>query len=216
MAPNWPSQFCWSFCLSQAQGPYFRFSSFLTSTWPACSPPLQQPQTHRFMPAPSSVLWVHIMAIHSVYSPWCLGCVLGGPPRCILSPVPRIWAWCSPHPTGVLGTRVERRLELLLQENSSNCPWVSLFSLFHFEKFLLLNPATPYKKGPILSHSPPLQLEWGLSGSGPHTAQLSTIPSHCLQSPWIYHFVLIHLLVTSSNQVFLSAAQTLFCGGGSN
>ena len=29
-------------------------------------------------------------------------------------------------------------------------------SLFIFEKFLLLNPAAPYKEGPVLSHSPPL------------------------------------------------------------
>ena len=34
-----------------------------------------------------------------------------------------------------------------------------------------------YKEGPVLSHSPPLQLDWGLSRSGPHTAQLSTLPS---------------------------------------
>ena len=89
------------------------------------------------------------------------------------------------------------------------------FSLFLFEKFLLLNPAAPYKEGPVLSHSPPLQLDLGLSGSGPHMTQLSTLPSWCPQSPWIYHFVLIPLPATSSNQVSLSAAQALFGRGGS-
>ena len=34
--------------------------------------------------------------------------------------------------------------------------------LFPFEK-ILLNPAAPYKEGPVLSHSPPLHLDWGLS-----------------------------------------------------
>ena len=57
----------------------------------------------------------------------------------------------------------------------------------------------PYKEGPVLSHSPPLQLDWGLSGSASHTAQLSTLPSQRLQSPWVYHFILIPLPVTSSN-----------------
>ena len=68
-----------------------------------------------------------------------------------------------------------------MQENSPNCPRVSLFfffkSLFLFKKFLLLNPATPYKEGPVLLNSAPLQLGPGLSGSGPHMAQLSTLPS---------------------------------------
>ena len=57
--------------------------------------------------------------------------------------------------------------------------------LFLFEKILLLNPATPYKEGPVLLHSPPLQLDWRLSGSGPHMAQLSTFPSQSPQSPWV-------------------------------
>ena len=49
--------------------------------------------------------------------------------------------------------------------------------LFLFEKILLLNPAAPYKERPVLSHNPPLQLDQGLSGSWPHTAQLSTLPA---------------------------------------
>ena len=51
----------------------------------------------------------------------------------------------------------------------------------------MLNPATPYKEGPVLSHSPPLQLDWGLSRSGPNTAQLSTLPSRYTRSLWVYH-----------------------------
>ena len=88
--------------------------------------------------------------------------------------------------------------------------------LFLFEKILLLNPASQYKEGPVLSHSPPLQLDVGLSGSGPVTAQLSTLPS---QHPWslvsvcLPHFVIIPLPATSSNQVSLTAAQPLFGRG---
>ena len=55
--------------------------------------------------------------------------------------------------------------------------YLSFFFFTFSEKFLLLNPATPYKEGPVLSHSPPLQLDRGLSVSGPNTAQLSTLPS---------------------------------------
>ena len=87
--------------------------------------------------------------------------------------------------------------------------------LFLFQKILLLNPASPYKEGPVLSHSPPLQLDQGLSRSGPNTAQLSTFPTWYPQSLWVYHFVLIPLPATSSNQVSLGAAETLFGRGGS-
>ena len=88
--------------------------------------------------------------------------------------------------------------------------------VFLFEKILLLNRAAPFKEGPVLSHSPPLHVDWGQSRSWPDTAQLSTLPSQCPQSPWDYHFVLIPLPATSSNQLFLGAAQTLFVRGGSH
>ena len=54
--------------------------------------------------------------------------------------------------------------------------------LFLFEKILLLNPAAPYKEGPVLSHSPPLQLDRGLSGSGPDkpNSRLSLAGAHSL------------------------------------
>ena len=118
--------------------------------------------------------------------------------------------------TGAPCSQVERRLELLLQKNSPNCPQVSLFffSLFLFEKIFLLNPAFTYKGGPVLSHSPPLQLDWGLSGSGPDTSQLSTLPSQCTRSPWVYHFVLIPLPATSSNQISGCCSNLVWQGRG--
>ena len=39
--------------------------------------------------------------------------------------------------------------------------------IFLFEKILLLNPATLYKEGSVLLHSPPLQLDWDSMGQGP-------------------------------------------------
>ena len=157
-------------------------------------------------------------AFSGAHSPWCLRCSPGVPLRCVFSLVSQMWAHCSPYPCGNVHSWLERRLELLLQENSPNCCQVSLslsffFPLFLFEKFLLLNPAAPYKEGPVLSHSPPLQLEQGLSRTD--MAQLSTLSSRCTRSLWVYYFVLIPLPATSSNQVSLGAAQTLFGRGGS-
>ena len=176
----------------------------------------------RFYYLTSSGLWVWAQGL-----PWCAlspvpqvwsqvppRCALSLIPqmcarRCALSPVLWIWAQCPPTAPQEhqVGGWVERRLELLLQENSPNCPRGGLLL---FEKILLLNPAAPCKEGPVLSHSPPLQLDWGLSGSGPHTAQLSTLPSQCPQSLCVYHFVLLPLPATLSNQVSLGAAQALF------
>ena len=50
-------------------------------------------------------------------------------------------------------------------------------------------PLPPYKEGPVLSHSPPLQLDRDCLGQG-HTAQFSTPPGRCPWSPWVYHFSL--------------------------
>ena len=52
--------------------------------------------------------------------------------------------------------------------------------LFLFEKILLLNPAAPYKEGPVLSHSPPLQLDQDCLGQGPTrpNSQLSPAGVH--------------------------------------
>ena len=65
-------------------------------------------------------------------------------------------------------------------------PWSVSFSLFVFENFFLLKPATLYKEVPVLSHSPPLLLEQGLSRSGPIMSQLSTLPSRSPQSPSLF------------------------------
>ena len=122
---------------------------------------------------------------------------------------------------GALRVWVGRKPGQVLQQNSSNIRGMSLFQLYLFEKFLLLNPAAPYKEGPALLLSPPFQLDPGLSRSGPSRTQLSALPSRHPQSPWctqppcVYHFVLIPLPVTSSNQVSPGAAQTLFGRGGS-
>ena len=54
--------------------------------------------------------------------------------------------------------------------------------LFLFEKFLLLSPGTPQREGPVLSHSPPLQLERGLCQglSRPNSPQPAHRVSMCL------------------------------------
>ena len=91
-------------------------------------------------------------------------------------------------------------------------PQVFLFSLFLFEKFFLLKPATLYKEGPVLSHRPPLQLDWGLSRLGPLKAGLHSL-CECSPPLGVCYFVLIPLPATSSNQVSPGAAQTLFGKG---
>ena len=107
---------------------------------------------------------------------------------------------------------VESRLELLLQGNSPKCPRGS-FSFWEKSSCSILW-LPPYKEGPVLSHSPPLQVGQGLSGSGSHAAQLSTLLGQHPWSPWVFHFVLIPLPATSGNQVSHSVAQALFGSGG--
>ena len=127
-----------------------------------------------------------------------------------------MWAWGLPHLCGsalLLGG--EEAGAAAAGEFPKLLPSVSFLSLFLFEKFLLLNPTAPYLEGPVLSHSPSLQLDQGMSGSEPITAQLSTLPSWPTQSPWVYHIVLIPHLATSSNHVSLGAAQPLCGKGGS-
>ena len=94
-------------------------------------------------------------------------------------------------------------------------PSVSFSSLFLFERILLLNPAAPYKEGRVLSQCPPLQLDWG-------TVWVSAQHGPPLNSPQMEPTVSVDLPLrpyplpaTSSNQVSLSAAQTLFGRGGS-
>ena len=109
---------------------------------------------------------------------------------------------------------MEKRLELLLQENSPKCPRGS-FSFWEKSSCSILW-LPPCKEGLVLSHSPPLQLVWGLSWSGSHVAQLSTLLSQRphLWSPWVYHFVLVPLIATSGNQVSHSVARPCLAGEG--
>ena len=98
----------------------------------------------------------------------------------------------------------------MMQGNSPKCPQ----GLFLFGKILLLNPAAPSIQGracPLTQPTSPARP--GLSGSGPHTVQLSTLPSWRPWSQWVYHFILIPIPVTSNNQVSLGAIQALFGRG---
>ena len=63
-------------------------------------------------------------------------------------------------------------------------PQSALEGLFLFEKILLLNSATPYKEGPVISHSPPLQLDQGLFGQDPTqpNSELSPAGTHGLRA----------------------------------
>ena len=67
----------------------------------------------------------------------------------------------------------------MLQGNSPKCPRGSFYFWEKSSCSLLCLP--PYKEGPVLSHSPPLQLAQGLSGSGSHMPNfqlsLSSAPS---------------------------------------
>ena len=138
---------------------------------------------------------VFLAALRGVHSPWCL-----------------VFGLDAPHtPEGASCSRVWGDWSCYCRRIPQTAPKC----LFLFEKILLLNPATPYKEGPVISHSPPLELDQGLSRSVSHMAQLSTFPRQCPQSPWVYHFVLIPFPATSSNQVSLSVAQALFGRGGS-
>ena len=86
---------------------------------------------------------------------------------------------------------------------------------FFWGKILLLNPVAPSLQGracPLTQPSSPARP--GLSGSGSHMAQLSTLLSQRPWSPWVSHLVLIPLPATSGNQVSHSVAQALFGRGG--
>ena len=91
-------------------------------------------------------------------------------------------------------------------------PWRVFFFLGKSSCSILWLPL--YKEGPVLSHSPPLQLGGGLSRSGSQMSQLSTLLSQRQWSPWVYHFILIPLPANSGNQVSHSVAPALFGRGG--
>ena len=199
--------------MQQAEG---GSSPFLISTPPASSPVPQQPLVPQ-------VRWHTLLkaTVQAQGLPWCVLFSVPwkwaqGPSRCKLSLVPWMWARVLPYHLGRAVWQGGEKARAAAAGEFPKLPQnVSFFSLFLFEKILLLSPAAPYKEGPFLSHSPPLQLDLGLSGSGPGTAQLSTLPSWHPQSPWVYPFLLIPLPATSSNQISLGDAQTLFGRGGS-
>ena len=167
-------------------------------------------------PLDAHTCWWCTQSPVSVHTPQLVPMV-SGPPRCALPPPPVLWIW-SPYPhtsvgmqmggwlggeeTGAVAAgklpKVPPRVFFFLGKSSCSILWLPL-----------------YKEGPILSHSPPLQLDRGLSGSGSHRAQLSILPSQRPQSLWVYHFVLIPLSATSSNQVSHGVAEALFGKGGS-
>ena len=158
----------------------------------------------------SSGLWVCAQGL--LWLALSLGPVVSGPSKLHSS---RCFGFGlnAPHtPMRGPSGQVERKLELLLQENSPKCPRGS----FSFWK----NPPAQSchsiqgRAYPLTQLTSPARP--GIVWSGPHMAQLSILPSWPPQSPWVYHFILIPLPVTSSNQVCLGAAQALFGRGGSH
>ena len=150
-------------------------------------------------------LWSHLSELHS---PRSVSVVLVHL-RIARSLVWCLWCWVHTLPgtedLGSISPTPLRECRAAWWRGDWSCccrriPQSSPEGLFLFEKILLLNLAAPYKEGPVLSHSPPLQLDQGLSGLGLHTAQLSILPSQRPRSPvCLSHFILIPLPVTSSN-----------------
>ena len=135
-----------------------------------------------------------------VPTPWCLGCGLGD-----LLPT-----------VGAPGGGLERRLELLLQENSPNCPQVSLY--FHF--FFLRNSSCSILRS-IQGRAHPLTMTTSPARLGDCPGQGPTQPNS--HSPQLVHMVSVGLPLrlywppcNSSNQVSLGAAQIFFGRGGSH
>ena len=95
------------------------------------------------------------------------------PPRCVLSPWSFRFGVHTHHsPVGALSSWVERRLELLLQESSLNCPGGSFC---FWENPPVQSCCSIHGRAcPLTQLTSPTRP--GMSGSGPHTAQLSTIP----------------------------------------
>ena len=92
----------------------------------------------------------------------CVSEVVSGTSEMRTLLVPWIWAPCPPPlwSAGLAAADGEEAPAADAGEFPKLRPSVSFFlSLFLFEKIFLLNPAAPYKEGPVLSHSPPLQLD---------------------------------------------------------
>ena len=108
-----------------------------------------------------------------------------------------------------VGSRVERRLEMLLQGCSPKCPPGS-FSFWE-------NPPAQSYGSLLQGRACPLAQPTSPARLG--TVRVRDQHSPTLNSPWpvpMLHLVLIPLPATSSNQVSLGAAQALFGRGGSH
>ena len=91
--------------------------------------------------------------------------------------------------------KVPLRVFFFLGKSSCLILWLPLY-----KEGSVTQPTSPARPGSVRVRAP----------HGP------TIPSQCPQSPWVYHFVLIPLPETSSNQVSHGVAQALFGRGGSH
>ena len=142
---------------------------------------------YRFRQSPSSTLRLCVQgAFSDALCPRSVPVVLATTPsRCALSP------WClgfgldTPQsPAGALGSQVERRLELLLQENSPKCPRGS----FSFSEnppaqscrsiqgraCLLTQPTTPTRLGTVQVRAP-----HGPALNSPQPAPTFSVGAHC-------------------------------------
>ena len=136
-------------------------------------------------------LWSHV-SLSCTLPGWCLWShVVCTPPALV------VMIWAGYPPTAPW----ERRAARWRRDWSCCCsrdPQIAPKGLFLFEKILLLSPATPSKEGPVLSLSPPLQLDPGLSTSGPDTAQFSILLRRSSKVSGVFTtLVLIPLPVTS-------------------
>ena len=83
--------------------------------------------------------------------------VISGPSEVCTLPSASDVGLVPPHPCGSTGWLGGEEAGAAAAGEFPKLPLsVSFFSLFLFEKFLLLNPAALYKEGPVLSHGPPL------------------------------------------------------------
>ena len=109
--------------------------------------------------------------------------------RCLWSQFPRKWGadtplWVCTYSGGCTHS-LERWVAGWRGDWSCYCsriPQSAPEGLFLFEKILLFNPAIPYKEGPVLSHSSPLQLDQDCPGQGPTqpNSQLFPASAHVL------------------------------------
>ena len=163
------------FLAASNSGGLAQLFSVPTSTWAASSPALQRSLD------PQVQALTFLQAMGALVGPSVICTLLGASGirslRVVLSQVIQIWACCPLHLCGSTWQAAGWRRDRIcccrrIPQSAPEC-------LFLLAKILLLNPVTPYKEGRVLSHSSPLQLGRGLSRSGTHMAQLSTLPGQC-------------------------------------